>query len=132
MLESAPTVREGLQEVAQLDAAELARTVVFAIEDRKGEDIVMMDLRELTPIADYFVIATADNERLLRALVRTVEEEVAEQHNMKPYHSEGNPESGWILLDYSWVMVHLFSRQQRAFYHLDELWDDAPVVLRIQ
>lgn len=110
----------------------MARTIVNAIEDRKGEDIVMLDLREVSPIADYFVIATSDNERMLRALMRNVDQEMAEKHNQTARHIEGSPESGWVLLDFSWVIVHLFSRAQREFYRLEHLWADAPVVLRIQ
>lgn len=130
MAEASPTVNDS--STAAFDASDLARSIVFAIEDRKGENIVMVDLREVTPLADYFVIATADNERQLRALTRAVEEQVRESYQMKPSHAEGNPESGWVLLDYNWVMVHIFSRAQRDYYRLEELWDDAPVVLRIQ
>lgn len=102
------------------------------IEDRKGEDIVMLDLRNLSPIADYFVIGTADNERMLRAIVRTVDEEMSKQHNLPPRVIEGNPESGWVLMDFNWIIVHIFSRSQREKYRLEKLWTDAPVVLRIQ
>lgn len=92
----------------------------------------MLDLRELSPIADYFVIATADNERLLRALVRHIDQAVSEGHELSARHVEGNPDSGWVLIDYSWVIIHLFTRAQREFYDLEKLWHDAPVVLRIQ
>ena len=117
---------------ANLDAMEMARTIVNAIEDRKGEDIAMMDLREVSPIADFFVIATADNERMMRALYRNVDEQVGTQYGLNARAVEGSPESGWMLLDYNWVIVHLFSRTQRDFYRLEALWHDAPVVLRIQ
>lgn len=103
-----------------------------AIEDRKGEDIVMLDLRNLSPIADYFVIGTADNERMLRAIVRAVDEEMSKQHNLPPRVIEGTPESGWVLMDFNWIIVHIFSRSQREKYRLEKLWTDAPVVLRIQ
>ncbi|MCB0077854.1 MAG: ribosome silencing factor [Anaerolineales bacterium] len=116
----------------KIDAAALARHIVFSIEDRKGEDIVMLDLNNVAPIADYFVIATADNERQLGALRRSVEESVQKELGLKPSLVEGNIESGWILLDYNWVMVHIFGRAQRAYYRLESLWDDAAVVLRVQ
>ncbi len=102
------------------------------IEERKGEDIVMLDLREISPITDYFVIATSDNERMLNALIRSIDKAMLETYQLKVRHVEGSPESGWVLLDYSWVIVHLFSRSQRDFYRLELLWSDAPVVLRIQ
>lgn len=110
----------------------MARTVVNVIEDRKGEDIVMLDLRTLSPIADFFVIGTADNERMLRALVRNVDQQMMEQHNLQARTIEGSPESGWVLMDYNWVIVHIFSRERREYYRLDKLWADAPVVMRIQ
>ncbi len=118
--------------ICPLDAVELARTIVNAIEDRKGEEIIMLDLRNLSPIADYFVIGTADNERMLRAIVRAVDEEVGKQHNLAPRVIEGGPESGWVLMDFNWVIVHIFNRSQREKYRLEKLWTDAPVVLRIQ
>ncbi|MCZ7569512.1 MAG: ribosome silencing factor [Ardenticatenaceae bacterium] len=114
-----------------LDAAALARQVVEVIEDRKGSNIVMLDLRKVTPIADYFVVATGDNERLLRALVKAVDETAARE-GVEPFHVEGEPESGWVLMDYSDVVVHLFSPQARSFYRLEDLYDDAPAVVRIQ
>ena len=117
---------------AALNAVELARTIVNTIEERKGEEIVMLDLRDVSPIADYFVIATADNERLLRAIINHIDEQMSKTYDMNPLHTEGSPESGWVLLDYSWVIVHLFGRSQREFYRLEHLWADAPVVLRIQ
>ena len=116
----------------KIDPTELARHIVFAIEDRKGEDIVMLDLEKVVPISDYFVIATADNERQLGALRRSVEESVLKEYAIKPTLVEGSIESGWILMDYNWVMVHIFGRAQRAFYRLESLWDNAPVVLRVQ
>lgn len=116
----------------RLDASELARTAVDAIEDRKGENIVVLDLRDLSPIADYFVIGTADNERQLRALMRAVDEAESKKHGLGARYIEGSPESGWILMDFNWVIVHLFGRSQREFYRLEQLWSDAPVVLRIQ
>ena len=116
----------------ELDGAAMARNIVNTIEDRKGENIVMLDLRAVSPIADYFVIATADNERLLRALMRNVDEAMKQTYGVDATYVEGNPESGWVLLDYNWVIVHIFGRTQRDFYRLEALWDDAPVVLRIQ
>jgi ribosome-associated protein len=114
------------------DGAAMARTIVDAIEDRKGENIVMLDLRQVSPIADYFVIATADNERQLRALTRNVDAVMKESYGADASYVEGTPESGWVLMDYNWVILHIFGRSQRDFYRLEALWDDAPVVLRIQ
>lgn len=102
-----------------------------AIEERKGEDIMMLDLAEVSPIADYFVVATADNERLLGALVRYLNREILEKYQISA-RQEGSPESGWVLLDYNWVVVHLFSPLQRQHYRLEHLWSEAQTILRIQ
>lgn len=90
-----------------------------------------MGIRELTTIADYFVICTADNERQLRAIVRDIDEGLSGQGN-NPLRIEGTPESGWVLMDYSDIIVHVFGKQERAFYSLDKLWSSAQPVLVIQ
>lgn len=92
----------------------------------------MIDLRDLTPIADYFVICTADSDRQARSLQQLLLEQLKKQHNVRPLSTEGDPASGWILLDYNTVVVHVFSRQARAYYRLEEHWKGAPVVLKIQ
>lgn len=114
-----------------LNSSQLARQVVDIVEERKGSDIVLLDLRQFSPFTDYFVIATGENERQLRALLRAVEEHLSET-GIEPHHIEGTPESGWILIDYVDVIVHLFSPKEREFYRLEEVWANAPVVLRIQ
>jgi ribosome-associated protein len=91
----------------------------------------MLDLRELTPIADYFVICTADSDRQARTLQEIVRTELKEKQE-RPLSTEGEPASGWVLLDYNSVVVHIFSRDGRAFYRLEERWKAAPVVLKIQ
>jgi ribosome-associated protein len=88
-------------------------------------------LREITPLADYFVICSADSERQTRALMEILQEELKKEHNERPLSTEGEAASGWLLLDYNTVVVHIFSRDMRAFYRLDELWKAAPVVLKI-
>lgn len=118
-------------EEVTLNASEMARTIVNAIEERKGEDIMMLDLAEVSSIADYFVVATADNERLLGALVRYLNREILEKYQLSA-REEGSPESGWVLLDYNWVVVHLFSPEQRQHYRLEHLWSEAQTILRIQ
>ena len=92
----------------------------------------MLDLREITPLADYFVICTAESERQAKALQEYVSEELREQHNLRPLSTEGEPASGWVLLDYNAVVVHIFSPHARAFYRLEDAWKAAPVILKIQ
>lgn len=91
-----------------------------------------MDLREVTPIADYFVICTGNSERQLKAIVERVTKTVREEMNLKPYQSEGNSSGGWVLLDYGTVVVHAFAEAMRDYYDLEGLWSEAKTLLRMQ
>jgi ribosome-associated protein len=102
------------------------------LEERQAAEIVMLDLRAITPLADYFVICTAESDRQARTLQEILAEDLKKQHALRPLSTEGEPASGWVLLDYNSVVVHVFSREGRTFYRLEELWRTAPVVLKIQ
>jgi ribosome-associated protein len=115
-----------------LEEIELAHLIVDKLEEHQATEIVMLDLCEITPLADYFVICTADSERQARALQEILREELKQEHKTRPLSTEGEPASGWTLLDYNSVVVHIFSKQARAYYRLEELWKAAPVVLKIQ
>lgn len=92
---------------------------------------MLLDIAEVSPFADYFVIATATSERQSQALVDGLVSELRD-HKVKPLYVEGERSSGWQLVDYGDVIVHVFSPEQRAFYRLEELWKDAKVVVRLQ
>jgi len=100
-------------------------------EDRQASDIMMLDLRGLTTIADYFVICTAENERQLRAVLRALDEDLVAAGARNP-RIEGSPETGWVLLDFNDVIVHLFSPEQREFYRLERLWKQAQPIVVVQ
>ena len=102
-----------------------------ALEEKKGEDILILDIREVAPLADYFVICSGTSDRMLDALVVAVQQEVKTRHKMRP-RIEGSPGDGWILADYGDVIVHLFSPNKRDFYRLEELWGQGKVVLHFQ
>ena len=107
-----------------------AHKIVDVASDKMAADIVLLDSRGVCSFADYFVMASADSDRQLKA----ISEEVV--HTLKldgvqPLHREGKPESGWILIDYGDVVVHIFAEQERELYNLDELWHEAKPVLRI-
>ncbi len=91
----------------------------------------MLDLRGLTTIADYFVICTAENERQLRAVLRALDEDLVAAGARNP-RIEGSPETGWVLLDFNDVIVHLFSPEQREFYRLERLWKQAQPIVVVQ
>lgn len=115
-----------------LDELELAHIIVGKLEEHLAADIVLLDLREITSLADYFVICTADSERQARTLQEILLEELKKEHGVRPLSVEGEAASGWMLLDYNSVVVHIFSPEARAFYRLQELWKAAPVILKIQ
>ncbi len=101
------------------------------ISDKKGEDILLLDTHTVSYIADYFVIATGESERQIKAISDEIQRQLKAQSTL-PLGVEGKPESGWVLLDYGSVIAHLFSPDMREFYHLENLWAHAPVVVRMQ
>ena len=103
------------------------------VEDKKAEDIVLLDLRPDTVIADFFVLATGTSDRQLRALMEYVRDDVKQKLGKTPVAVEGKPESGWVLMDYGDVVVHLFAAEQRDYYNIEGLWSNvANVLLSIQ
>jgi ribosome-associated protein len=115
-----------------LEGIDLARSLVYALEDKKGEDILLLDLRGHCIFTDYFVICTGTSERQLDALAEGLAETAHKQHRLKAPRVEGHAAGGWVLLDFKDVIVHLFSNEQRRRYRLEELWHEGRVVLRIQ
>lgn len=91
----------------------------------------MLDLRGLTTIADYFVVCSAESERQVRAVANAIDEELAKGGARHP-RIEGSAETGWVLLDFSDVIVHVFSEEQREFYRLERLWKQAQPVVVVQ
>jgi ribosome-associated protein len=115
-----------------LDLLKLAHGIVDAISDKQGEDIALMDLREQSPFVDYFVICTANSERQIKAIEEGISEYVLKHFKQKPRRVEGSTESGWVLMDFIDIVVHIFSPSQRDFYQLEDLWKEAPILLKMQ
>lgn len=110
------------------DSDTLAELAVRGLQDRKGQDIVVLNLKELkNAVADYFIICSASSDTQLDALARSVEEEVEKVTGEAPWQSEGRTNREWVLLDYVDVVVHVFLRERRQFYALEELWGDAEI-----
>ncbi|MCL4858521.1 MAG: ribosome silencing factor [Caldilineaceae bacterium] len=107
--------------------------MVDIVEEKQASDIVLLDVREQTSIADYFIIATIDNERQGRAIQDDLREKLQIEQNIRPLNINGLEDagSGWVLLDYGDVIVHLFSEEMRHHYRLEELWSKANVVLKV-
>lgn len=114
-----------------LNALELARALVAALEDKKGEDILLIDISEVASFTDYFVLCTGTSDRMLDALAVSMQETIRAKHK-KRGRIEGEARDGWLVVDYGDVVVHLFSPDQREYYRLEELWQDGKVLLRVQ
>jgi ribosome-associated protein len=108
-----------------------ARAIVDIVEDLQGEDILLLDVSKICAYADFFVILSAGSARQIDAIKESVQE-TANSLSVKLNQSEGSPNSGWVLMDFSDIIVHIFSREGREFYRLDELWYDAENLVRIQ
>lgn len=108
-----------------------ARLAFDAMADKQAEDLVVLDLRPISPIADYFVIGTAGSTRQMRAVAESVVDRLREDLGLKPIMQEGAPESGWMLVDYGGLIVHVFDPERRAFYTLETMWAAAPLVARM-
>jgi ribosome-associated protein len=100
-------------------------------DEKQASDIVMLDIRQVSTIADYFVICSAETERQIRAIVEGIDEGIKKQSGLDP-RVEGTPDTGWVVLDYSDVVVHVFSEAQREFYRLERLWSKAAPVVVLQ
>ena len=108
-----------------LSALAKARAGAQAALDKKAQGLQLLDLQALSGIADYFLLCTGTSTPHVRTIGEAVEA-VLKREGHLPLHREGLPESGWILLDYADVIVHVFLRETREFYGLDRLWGDAP------
>ncbi len=119
-----------LLEGALLESNQVARTVVEVASDKLAEDIVMLDIRSLTTLADYFVIMSAGSSRQIEALQEELVQALKDR-GVRPHHLEGRPDSGWMLLDFSDVIVHIFNQERRDYYKLEQLWSQAAEVVRV-
>lgn len=112
-------------------AEAIARLAVDAAANKKAEDIVLMDIRELTSMADYFVICSASNDRQLKAVVEGIELDLKAE-GVRPVHVEGEQGSGWVLVDFGDVICHVFKEDERDYYRLEDLWTGAKTLVRMQ
>ncbi|MBO5415446.1 MAG: ribosome silencing factor [Clostridia bacterium] len=108
-------------------AKELAEAIAEVLDSKKGKDIKIIHVEEKTVIAEYFVLCTGNSSTQVKALVGEVEYRL-EQRGATPYNVEGRDNNSWILMDYSHVIVHVFSREAREFYNLDKLYGDSTSV----
>ena len=108
--------------------SKIFKTLIHAIQEKKGEKIVSLDLRKIPEaVADFFIICEASNTTQLRAIADSVEKEVKEKCDESAYKHEGRQAQQWILIDYVNVVVHVMLPEPRKFYRLEEMWSDAPL-----
>ena len=108
--------------------SKIFKTIIHAIQEKKGENIVSLDLRKIPEaVADFFIICEVNNSTQLKAIADHVEHEVKDKCDESPYRHEGRQGLQWVLIDYINVVVHVMMAEQRKFYQLEEMWSDAPM-----
>ena len=111
------------------NSLEMVKLAKKALEDKKGQDIKIIDIREVTVIADYFLIADGSNPNQVQAMVDNVEE-VMGKAGYECRQIEGNGSGGWVLMDYGDIIVHIFDMENRLFYDLERIWRDGKEIER--
>jgi len=107
--------------------SEIAQKAFLALDEKKAEDIKIIDIRSISVIADYFIIAGGTNTRQVKAIADNVEEKLAKE-GIFPKSTEGYQSANWILLDYNDIIIHIFNRDERLFYDLERIWSDGKLV----
>ena len=109
----------------------MARKAIDAASDKQATDIVMLDMREVSTFADYFVILSGESKRQIEAISDEIRRVLGET-GATVQHQEGSIDSGWILMDFGGVIIHVFAPSEREYYHLEKLWSRATPLIRIQ
>jgi ribosome-associated protein len=114
-----------------LNNLQIANGIAVALEEKKGEEITVLDISQVSSFSDYFIICNGTSDRMLKSLSDTVIETSKRSFSVNG-RLEGRPENGWVLVDLGDIIVHLFSPDQRDYYQLEELWSNAKVVLKLK
>lgn len=110
-----------------MTSSEYCKVAVAALEDRKAEDVTVIDIREVSPVADFFIIANGNNQNQIQAMKDACDEALYKA-GLKVRQIEGNSSSTWILMDYNDIIIHIFSKEDRLFYDLERIWRDGKIV----
>ncbi len=114
--------------MAKVNFLTLARQAARIAEDKKSDDVVILNVRRLTPIADYFVIATVHSAPQMNAVAGSIEQEFKKENAPRPIHRDGKGSASWSVLDYGGLIVHVMSPEAREFYSLEKIWAEARTV----
>jgi ribosome-associated protein len=126
------TSTQNLESIEAAQAArELALHIAEILADTPAAETLVLNIQDLSPFADFFVICSGENERQIRAIAREIAERLADD-GVRPERVEGTPNSGWMLLDYGATIVHIFSVEQRQYYRIEEIWSEAPTLVAMQ
>lgn len=121
-----PTTKRKKRRKAQIPAEQLNELIIEAIQDKKGIDIVKLDLRDLVEApTDFFIVCHGNNENQVKAIADNIQKELKQKLDELPSHVEGGSNAVWVLVDYFDVIVHIFHKEAREFYNLEGLWSDA-------
>jgi ribosome-associated protein len=121
-------LKENKQKAPSEKSSDLATAIIDAVLDKKAHNVVKLDLREIQEaVTDFFIVCHGDSDTQSKAIADNVEKQIKERFGMKPFYSEGQSQADWVLLDYFDVVVHVFQRDKREFYQLEELWSDGKV-----
>ena len=113
--------------MVEKNSKEMAKIAVAALEEKKAKDIKIIDIHEVSVIADYFVIASGDSTTQIQAMINNVEEHM-HKNGYAVKRVEGNKNSTWVLMDFGDVIVHIFDKEDRLFYDLERIWADGKVL----
>ncbi|GCE24603.1 ribosomal silencing factor RsfS [Dictyobacter alpinus] len=114
-----------------LDIDQQAKAAADIASDKKASDVLLLDIRDVSVIADYFVICSGNSNRQIQAIADSIDEDLGKQGAVL-LHREGNADSGWVLLDFGGVIVHIFGPKEREYYRLERLWSEAKTVVYLQ
>lgn len=108
-----------------METKEIAQKIAAAANDKKAKDILLLNMEGLSPVTDFYVVCSAGNSTLVKAIADNIEDKLAEA-GVHPTHKEGYADARWVLLDYGDVVAHVFLEEERDFYNLEQLWADVP------
>ena len=114
-----------------LNTSEIARVLINALEEKKGENILLLDIHEIASFTDYFIICSGSSDRMIDSLADAVIDEARKKVELRG-HKEGQASGGWVVVDFGDIVLHIFSPDQRDYYRLEQLWEQGKILVHLQ